>query len=281
MRQKLRLALYQWVLRLPSFRGTGRIQEAVRKLLFPHLVADVDHGLRIEIDPWEWVQIEILKNGCTEPETLCLFEHILRPGDTYYDVGAHIGFHALVARRFVGARGRVIAIDPQPYNCTRILRNSAINGFHNIAVIVGAIGDRSGSVLLHEQGIRDKSRLSMALESTNDELQQFEVPMIRLASLIENRGDRNIRLLKVDVEGYEWAVVESASSQLASIDNSILEILPECMESEKTGPMLNHLTEHGYTLLDVRGSPWNREQCLPENNLWATKLRGDEKVPGS
>ena len=108
MRQKLRLTAYQWAVRLPKFRGAGYFQEALRGLLFPRLAAHVDYGLRIEIDPWEWAQIDILKNGHTEPETLRLFGKILRPGDVYYDVGAHIGFHALVARHFVGPMGQRI-----------------------------------------------------------------------------------------------------------------------------------------------------------------------------
>ena len=152
MPQKYRLAVYQWVLRLPKFRGVWRIQEALRRLLFPRLLAPVDYGLRIEIDPWEWIPIEILKNGHTEPETLRLFGEILRAGDVYYDVGAHIGFHALVARHFVGPMGKVVALEPQPYNCARILRNAAINDFHNIFVVVGAVGDSAGSVVLHDQG---------------------------------------------------------------------------------------------------------------------------------
>ena len=275
MRQKLRLAAYQWAVRLPKFRGAGYFQEALRGLLFPRLAAHVDYELRIEIDPWEWAQIDILKNGHTEPETLRLFGEILRPGDVYYDVGAHIGFHALVARHFVGPMGKVVALEPQPYNCARILRNAAVNDFNNIVVVVGVVGDGSGSVLLYDQGIRDKARFSMALESMNDQSQQYQVPMSRLENLMEDRDDKNVRLLKIDVEGYESTVIDGVGLHLSRVENIILEILPECMTNEKTESMLNCLIEREYSLRNVRGAPWKQGTPLLENNLWAARAGAD------
>jgi FkbM family methyltransferase len=272
VRQNFSLIIYRWTLALPIFRGRGRIQEVLRRFFFPFLVADVNYGLRMEIDPWEWGQIAILKDGCTEPETLCVFEKILRPGDTYYDVGAHVGFHVLVARHFVGPTGRLVAIEPQPYNCDRILRNSALNEFRNITVIVGAAGDTCGEIVLHEQGIRDKSRLSIALESVNDLPQKFLVPMIQVAQLMENCGDRLVRLIKIDVEGYEPNVVKGVGVHLPNVENIILEILPDSMDRAETSSMIISLREHGYELLTVRGETWKHGTQLPENNLWATRL---------
>ena len=274
MRQKFRLSVYEWVLRLPIFRGRARTQEALRAILFPSLTAHVNHGLKLEIDPWEWGQIEILKDGCIEPETLRLFERILRPGDTYYDVGAHIGFHVLVARHLTGPTGRLVAIEPQPYNCAKILRNSALNEFQNITVIVGAAGDFSGEVVLHEQGIRDKSRLSIAAKAVNDLDPEFVVPMIQVGQLMDKRGDQHIRLIKIDVEGYEPNVVKGVACRLPDIENIVLEILPESMELAETKSMLTTLRDHGYELLNVHGNGWESGAKLPENNLWATRPGG-------
>src|SRR6185436_3078221 len=43
-----------------------------------------------------------------------LFESYLGPGDTFIDVGAHIGLHSLHASRLVGAGGRVLSFEPHP-----------------------------------------------------------------------------------------------------------------------------------------------------------------------
>lgn len=270
----MRMNLYRWMLRLPGFRGAGRIQEMFRSLFFPRPSARVVRGLEMELDPWEWTQIDILKNGHTEPETLKLFEEILRPGDVYYDVGAHVGFHALVARSLVGPGGKVVAIDPQPYNCEKILRNSEINEFSNVEVVIAAAGNRSAGVMLHEQGVRDKARLSIVLPSMNDRPLKFRVPMIRLDDLLDERGDRDVRLLKVDVEGYESMVLEGAGSRLDCVCNVILELLPECRETAETEMMLTRLVDAGFELRNIRGEPWTSESRLPENNLWAVRVGG-------
>lgn len=277
--QGLRLSLYRWVLRLRGFRGAGRIQEMSRALLFPHLVASVANGLRIEADPWEWTQIEILTNGRIEPETMMLFEKILRSGDIYYDVGAHVGFHALVARGHVGPSGRIIAIDPQPYNCERILRNSAVSEFSNIDVVVGLAGARTGNVTLHDQGIRDKARLSVALDSMNDRPQTFRVPVVRLDDLIGEREDRNIRLLKIDVEGHEPAVIEGLGSRLENVENIVLELLPDRLDCAGTDSMLKCLVSRNFELRNVRGELWERGTALPENSLWAAREDGSPTSP--
>jgi len=230
--------------------------------------------LKIEIDPWEWTQIDIFKHGHTEPGTLRLFGRILRPGDVYYDVGAHVGFHALVARSFVGPTGKVIAVDPQPYNCARILCNSELNDFHNISVVIAVVGNASGQITLHNQDTRDKSRLSMKLESMNDRPQMFRVPMMRLADLMDESGDQSVRLLKVDVEGYEPEVICGAGSGLRKIENIILEILPDCMGRVEITSMLNRLIENGFRLCDIYGAAWEQGASLPENNLLATRVDG-------
>ncbi len=51
-----------------------------------------------------------------EAHNLKLLREILRPGDTYVDVGANIGVLSLTARTVVGERGRVICFEPMANN---------------------------------------------------------------------------------------------------------------------------------------------------------------------
>src|SRR6185369_17472199 len=102
---------YRQVLRLSPFRGRDRLTRAIRSMLRP-AVSIVHNDLLMQLDPIEWTQCELLRDGIVEKSTIRLYEQILRPGDTYVDVGAHVGFHTLVARSLVGATGHVIAIDP-------------------------------------------------------------------------------------------------------------------------------------------------------------------------
>ncbi len=52
--------------------------------------------------------------GNHEPEVQELLESVLRPGMTYYDVGANVGFFAIIAARLVGPSGHVVCFEPLP-----------------------------------------------------------------------------------------------------------------------------------------------------------------------
>jgi hypothetical protein len=53
---------------------------------------------------------------------------VTRPGDCFWDVGAHKGFVTLVASRLVGASGHVVAIEPAAVNLGFLRRHVAWNG---------------------------------------------------------------------------------------------------------------------------------------------------------
>lgn len=256
---------------LPQFRGVGRIQESARRILFPSLQSSVLSGLKMEIDPWEWVQNGIFKDGVVEPLSVRLYERILAPADTYVDVGAHVGFHALIARRCVGDEGRIVAIDPQPYNCEKILTNCRANDFSNILTIVAVAGGKSGFVTLNDQSSRDKSRLTMALTPVNDRPRQFRVPMIRLDGLFDDLGLRSVELLKIDVEGFEPEVLKGLGRHISMVRNMLFELLPDSLRSSDTTEMLNSIRTNGFELRTVEGKMWMPGDELPENNCWAAR----------
>ena len=89
------------------------------------------YDLLMELDPQEWLQLQLFESKWLEPETLNLYERLLRPGDVFIDVGAHVGFHSLVARHLIGPDGLVVAVEPQPYNAGKLLANWRANGFVN------------------------------------------------------------------------------------------------------------------------------------------------------
>jgi FkbM family methyltransferase len=266
--------VYRVALHLPRYLGHYRITTLLRRLMSPG-VSVVDHGCLMQLDPQEWAQISILTDGGLEPQTSALFRKILRPGDTYVDVGAHVGYHALLARLAVGATGRVLALEPQPYNCNKILINAALNGFSNITTIIGAAGDRDGSIMLRDQAPFDKSRLTLQGTGMHDQGVEFEVPLWTLSTLVRRHKIGKIRLLKIDVEGYELAVLKGALPILADTENVIFEEATEDMSSEASAGIRELLLREGFTLAGVTGEPWNGGST-PENNVWARRQGGDQ-----
>jgi FkbM family methyltransferase len=259
---------YDLVLKLPRFRGRGRIDSLLRNLLAPK-ASTIVHGLRMELDPQEWSQVDLRATGRLEPCTTALFDRLLRTGATYVDVGAHVGYHTLVARHLVGEGGRLIAIDPQPYNCDRLLTNAELNSFHNITVMAAAVGRTDGFVSLKNQSRNDRARLTLAGSGVNDGPLSFVVPTISLLSLFKMHELECVDLLKIDVEGLELDVLQGAGDALASVRNIVLEILPD-RRAETADAIDQLLRGFGFRLFDVQGGQWHPGRPCIENNVWAS-----------
>jgi FkbM family methyltransferase len=84
--------------------------------------------------------------GGGEPEVQAALVKHLRPGMTFYDAGANIGFFSLLAARLVGKNGRVVAFEADPEIAVRLRENSARNGFSWITVEQQAVCPESRDV---------------------------------------------------------------------------------------------------------------------------------------
>jgi FkbM family methyltransferase len=72
--------------------------------------------------------------GGGEPEVQKALQKHLRPGMTFYDIGANIGFFSLLAARLVGKEGRVVAFEADPEVAGRLREHVARNEFGWITV---------------------------------------------------------------------------------------------------------------------------------------------------
>ena len=179
-----------------------------------------------------------------------------------------MGFLTLTARILVGISGTVIAIEPQPYNCEKVLTNCAINNFNNILVYVAAAGDANRSVTLKAQAQTDKSRLTLAGQGVNDIKQSFIVPLVRLDKVLADQNVDHVDLIKIDVEGFELEVLRGLGERVAQVDNIILEVLP-VTPLPIVSEIANVLTASGFNLRTVDGKAWRPGQPCPESNVWA------------
>ncbi|MBV8208414.1 MAG: FkbM family methyltransferase [Acidobacteria bacterium] len=131
-----------------------------------------------------------------------MLREVLRPGDTFVDVGANIGALSLLGSKLVGASGGVYAIEAHPRTATFLAGNIRLNGARNVQVIQAAAGDRDSET-------RVTSRRSDDQNAVSDE--GVKVPMRRLDSLLP---DIDVRLMKLDVEGFELFALRGAERVL-------------------------------------------------------------------
>jgi FkbM family methyltransferase len=254
---------------VPTF-ARRQISALAKGALQSAFVTTLPAGFRMSLDPSEWLQSQLRHYGTIEPKTVGLMRSLLEPGDTDVDVGAHVGFHTLIARAKIGPEGTVVAIEPQPYNCAKLLENWRINGFANVIAYVGATSNVERILVLHDQPPVDRSRLSITAPSlAGDQPQRFAVPALRLEAVIDAQHLDTVRLLKIDAEGHELETIQGLGDRIARVENIIVEVWdatrPEYVE------LTNILHAAGFTLRTVETTPWAQSDPIPEMNLWAAR----------
>ena len=180
-----------------------------------HLVASFDGGL-INVDTSSSIEYHLLFRGCHEPEIVNLIKHVVRPGNFCLDIGANIGAHTLLMAQLTGPTGRVIALEPHPRICHRLLENICLNRLTNVQVVNAALADKDGTIDLYgfaadafEQGIS-------SLLPDHEAKTQLQVRAIRGATLVREHQIEACDFLKIDVEGAESLALHELSDLISA-----------------------------------------------------------------
>lgn len=147
--------------------------------------------------------------GLHELPEMAFVLHVLRETDLFVDVGANIGSYSVLAGGAVGAR--VIAVEPVPETAKALAQNVALNGISDRCRVrqVG-IAKRNGQL-----------RFTSSLDTVNHVVEGderggvIEVPVLTLDDMLQGEVPT---LMKIDVEGYELAVLEGGLQTLMSPD---------------------------------------------------------------
>jgi FkbM family methyltransferase len=112
----------------------------------------------------------------------------------------------------VGPQGVVLAVEPLPAVRERLERNLALNRATNVRVIAQAASDREGTAQLYppRADAANWGQASLARMSHLDPSAPIEVPLVTLDALARAQGLDRVRLIKIDVEGYDREVMAGA-----------------------------------------------------------------------
>ena len=159
------------------------------------------HGLRLRLRPvGNTIESKILfSSRLREAEELEMLRRILGDGGSFVDIGANVGYYALMAAK-AGAT-QVLAAEPNPELVDRFAGNIALNGYESrITILPVAIGDGDGTARLNlKQGDTGGSSIVRDVAAT----QGIDVPVRPLAALLAEHGMTAISAMKIDIEGME------------------------------------------------------------------------------
>jgi len=136
--------------------------------------------------------------------------HWLRPGECVVDLGANVGYYAIMAAWHLRhSRGSVVyAFEPNPLAFDYLQRNKELNDLSNLIPIQQAVGDKSGTMVLYINpgGITFGSLRPYLSHLTNS----CEVQVTTLDEFLAQYPESKVGLMKIDIEGAELLALRGA-----------------------------------------------------------------------
>jgi FkbM family methyltransferase len=126
----------------------------------------------------------------------------------------------MMMARWCGPQGHIHAFEPSPTPKQLLIKHLRLNGLADrVTVCPSAVSDVEGAITFHAVGISGKSALSAA--NLDQTAERFEVPVTTIDAYCRSH---NIRpsLIKIDVEGFEFNVLNGARDTLKQFRPSVL-----------------------------------------------------------
>jgi FkbM family methyltransferase len=283
-------ALVARVLSSSSATGARRFGFWYRKqtVLHPRWCAPINWESRVRLiggsymaAPFGEVQgMSLILDGCWERELTDRIIAALKPGDVFVDVGANMGYYALLASTAVGSNGLVLAFEPSPTNLQALLKNLRLNASANVMVLNLALSDQDSVVKLWGAPYFNSGVCSLRGPDFASSPSDFTLtPTARFAGIGALKSLwRRIGLMKIDVEGLELSVLRGAEELLRANPRLQLtcEVSPEWCKAAELVDYLGGLGFRGEYYADSAWLPMvpgklPQEQC----NAWFWRPEAD------
>jgi FkbM family methyltransferase len=181
------------------------------------------HGYLMKLDLSDWAQrMTFFLGRYYEIGVQRALSLILKPGDTFVDIGANIGMITMHARSIVGAEGFIHAFEPIPECATQIREHLSINDIANVQLHNCALSDSAGTLAIQitSDHTGTATLASVALEDVR-----------RTVSVDVRIGDNELHgpvdVIKIDVEGFELHVLKGLSRTIGECTPTIITELIE------------------------------------------------------
>lgn len=130
------------------------------------------------------------------------------------DIGANVGYYALMAANVFGDAWRVVAVEPDDDNVSRLRRNIELNGYTGIEVKQAAAGAAIGTGHLSRQSAANWHKMQ---EVANSTVAMQDVEVLTIDGIVEAEAAADAPVIvRMDIEGYEGHAWRGMSRLLAS-----------------------------------------------------------------
>jgi FkbM family methyltransferase len=244
----------------------------LRLLRLLHPIKDVrtnnNRLVRVDLRD-EFISPALYLTGEVDAHLLNLIGCMDLKGSVCLDIGANLGMFSLAMSEAVGKDGVVHAFEPEAYNFNLLCHNLKVNNAVNVLARPVAIGDSVGScsIAIAEDNLGDHQVIA---DGTNDRrLQRAEMQTVD--SLLSDVPAGAVKLIKIDVQGYEYRVVNGMRETLRRNPDVILMIEVGPGRLRKAGSSVSALLKF-FADEDFKGWEFHDYRISPIADAWVYEL---------
>jgi len=207
--------------------------------------------------------------------TLYLLEDFLGTDEVVIDIGANLGYFALIEAAF-SKNNLVYALEPVPDAFTLLQFNIALNRLSNIFGYRLGISDSDGTKDITVSEFLNWSTFNKDFArficSTQTNVRSIPVEVLKLSTFYERYMEKPPTMVRMDVEGYEYEIFNGNRDFFEKYPLKIfLEFHTNLLGKAKSLEILKLLSNSGYVLERLIS---NLEYCLHELVFKPPKGRG-------
>ena len=185
------------------------------------------------------------------PNTMKQFISWLKPGSVFYDIGANVGFHSMLANTIL-TDGKIFAFEPMPAVREIFEKHISLNKKfitkNNIKLLPIAISDAEKEVeFSNDINHRDSNTYITDSYVFYGTAKKIKVQCQAIDDLIK-QGYEKPDIIKIDVEGAEYDVLVGAKNTLMQYQPNILLATHDCHLPGVRQKCVQFLEELGYHL---------------------------------
>jgi len=180
---------------------------------------------------------------------------LVKPGDTVVDIGANIGFHTFLLSALVEEKGTVISYEPGVDTVLELEQNKELNKARHVEIKQKILGESgAGEVFFHLS--KTDSGTSYAVKHKDD--MDLEWQQMTTNCLDDELNEfKNIKLVKIDVEGFEGNILRGSERTLKrkAVKYWIVEYASHCLarNGDDLETLMLLMEKHGYQMFVLDG----------------------------
>lgn len=154
--------------------------------------------------------------GETNPLETYVVRSLLRRGDIFFDVGAHLGWYTLNASQVVGRKGKVYAFEPNPSVASWLGTNCQLNNLENVSIIEAPVAERVTTLdfWVGESDTLGSLSKTNATRGSRRGAKKIQTTSTTLDSFVKQRRIRKVKIIKIDAEGADLLVIKGGKNFL-------------------------------------------------------------------